>query len=373
MGDEIYLDWNATTPLHPEVAAAMRDAAETGFGNPSSVHAVGRRARALVESAREALARVLEVHPRDVLFTASATEANNLALAAAPAMVTSRLEHPSVVRVAEHLSDLGRPVRWLPVGPSGRVDARDVAEALAGLPDGAVVAVMAANHETGVVQPTAEVAEVTRAAGARLHVDAVQALGKLEPSAFAMADSVVVSAHKLQGPKGVGALAFRGPPPRPLLVGGAQQRGLRPGTLDAVAIAGFARAVELASPERARAIARLRDAFETALTDLALVNGAGSERLPHVSNLSFAGFRGDELAAALDLCQVCVASGSACSAGTTEPSAVVSAMLGGERAASAVRVSLGSSTTEGEIQRAILLFRQVVARRPGDAQVMDNP
>jgi cysteine desulfurase len=359
----IYLDWNATTPPHPAVLAAMARAAEESWGNPSSTHRIGRQARARLEDAREQLAEICAVHARDVLFTSGGTEANNLALAGAPGLALSRLEHPSVTRVAEQLEQRGVPVAWVPVPPTGRLLAEAYREALERLPRGSVAALMAANHETGVLQPLEEVALVAHELGATLHVDAVQALGKLPPETWRFADSLAVAAHKIRGPKGIGALAFRGSrAPRPVLLGGSQERGLRPGTLDPIAAAGFLAALQqaLQGPVRYLEVGRLRDDFEREFASVAELNGGQVARLPHVSNLSFPGVSGDELVAALDLLGVCVSSGSACSAGTTEPSTVISAMLGRERARAAVRISLGEATTSDEIQAAKAAFRRVV-------------
>jgi cysteine desulfurase len=330
------------------------------------VHGAGRRARARLEDAREAVAALFAVHPRDVLFTSGGTEANNLALRGAKALCTSRIEHPSVVRVAEALERGGRRVEWLPVPESGRIEAESVASALERLPRGATVALMAANHETGVVQPLQEVAALCRDAGAWLHVDAVQAVGKLEPSRWRFGDSFSLAAHKIRGPKGIGALAWRAErgAPEPLLLGGAQERGLRPGTLDAVAAAGLSAALGRIGRllEAGARLAPLRDRLEVELAGAALRNGASEPRLAHVSNLSFAGWRGDELAAALDLAGVHVSSGSACAAGTSEPSPVVLAMLGAARAASALRVSLGEETVAADVDAAIAELRRVLAR-----------
>ncbi|HET7540475.1 MAG TPA: cysteine desulfurase family protein [Polyangiaceae bacterium] len=358
----IYLDWNATTPPHPAVLAAMASAAEESWGNPSSTHRVGRKARARVEDAREKLAEICAVHPRDVLFTSGGTEANNLALMAAPGLALSRIEHPSVTKVAEQLEQRGIPVVWLSVPENGRLEPEAYRAALARLPRGSIAVLMAANHETGVLQPLEQVALIAHEFGATLHVDAVQALGKLPPETWRFADTLAVAAHKIRGPKGVGALAFRGNRvPRPVLLGGSQERGLRPGTVDPIAAAGFLAALEHSAqgPARYAELARLRDDFEQAFA-LALRNGGETARLPHVSNLSFPGSSGDELVAALDLLDVCVSSGSACSAGTTEPSTVISAMLGRERARAAVRVSLGETTTLAEIEAAKAAFRRVL-------------
>ncbi|MBX3128800.1 MAG: cysteine desulfurase [Polyangiaceae bacterium] len=365
-----YLDWNATTPLHPEVVEAVLQASGEAWGNPASVHATGRRARQRVERVREQLAEWLRASPRDVLFTAGGTEANNLALRAAPALVTSRLEHPSVVRAAEAVAAEGRPVEWLPVRPDGTVELAELPDRLARLPRGTVVALMAANHETGVLQPVALALQITRAHGARLHVDAVQAAGKVELAPALGADSLALTAHKLRGPKGVGALIWRGDPAgiARLVVGGSQERGLRPGTVDAVAIAGLGKAVELAitGPARYAATSALRDELEAALTPPGQLNGS-APRLPHVSNLSFPGLRSDEAIAALDLLGVEVSSGSACSVGSQETSAVVRAMLGEERAATAIRFSLGDVTGREEVGLAISALRQVLARRSSSA------
>jgi cysteine desulfurase len=320
----------------------------------------------LIEDTREELARALGFEARDVAFTSGGTEANNWAIHSATALVTSRLEHPSVVRAAEALARDGREVLWLPVPASGRIDPDDVIAALRSLPQPALVALMAANHETGVIQPVAETAEIAHAYGARLHVDAVQALGKLDPALWREADSVSVAAHKIRGPKGIGALAFRPDwSPKALLYGGAQERGLRPGTPDPVAAAGFLSALEEArSPVENYSAARaLRDRLERELGRHGVVNGGDAQRLPHVANISFPGFRGDELVAALDLIGIRVSSGSACSAGTSEPSPVIEAMLGKERALAAVRISLGPTTTEEAIDEAIVGFRRVLGVR----------
>jgi len=361
--EPVYLDWNATTPPHADVLAAMARASREAWANPASTHGLGRRARALVEDTREKLADLCAVHARDVLFTSGGTEANNLALSRAPGVALSRLEHPSVTRVAEALASRGVPVEWVDATPAGRAEPEAYRAALQRLPRGAVVALMAANHETGVLQPLEAVALVAHEFGATLHVDAVQALGKLPPEQWRFADSLALAAHKIRGPKGIGALAFRGSvAPKPVLLGGSQERGLRPGTVDPVAAAGFLAALEHVAdgPTRYGALASLRDDFESAFAGVALVNGVEACRLPHVSNLSFMGSSGDELVAALDLLGVCVSSGSACSAGTTEASTIITAMLGGERAKAAVRVSLGETTTFAEIQTAKVAFRRAL-------------
>lgn len=387
--EHIYLDWNATTPPHPDVLAAMLEAARVAWANPASVHGPGRRARAYVESAREAVAALAGFDPRDVVLTSGGTEANNLALLHAfadmggsgggkaggvPAMVVSRIEHPSIVRTAERLADRGVQVFWVEPGPDGVVAPEAFADTLERASRTSavrLVVLQAVNHETGVIQPIAQVAELAHARGALLHVDVVQAAGRLAPYTWAGADLLSIAAHKIRGPKGVGALATRpGIRLRPVLYGGHQERGLRPGTQDAAACAGFAVAAERARPAPARyaTLAELRDRLEAELTGLGeehgtrpLRNGEGP-RAPHITNLSWPGWRGDELCAALDLEGVAVSSGSACSAGTAEPSPVLKAMLGEERAASAVRASLGEDTSLEEVLEAVRRWRRVLGR-----------
>lgn len=365
MTGEIYLDWNATTPLHPLVARAMDAARELGWANPSSVHGAGRRARAILDDARAAVGACLGRDARDVIFTGSGTEANNLALSGPGALVTSRLEHPSVTRVAEAREATGGIVRWLPVSADGRVRADDVEAALATCRGPTTVAVAAVNHETGVLQPLAEIAAVVRRASARLHVDAVQAAGRVPAELWRFGDSVAVTAHKLRGPKGIGALGLApGWVPAPVLRGGAQERGLRPGTQDAVAAAGFRAALERLD-ESAAAYVHLgaeRDRLERELADRAAVNGQEAPRAPHCSSLVFPQFRSDELAAALDLEGVRVSSGSACSAGTSEPSPVITAMHGAARALATLRVSLGETTTAAEVSGFLAALRRVLGR-----------
>lgn len=366
----IYLDWNATTPPHPAVIEAMVEASHSSWGNPSSVHTLGRHAKEQIEVVRANLARSLGAHPRDVLFTSGGTEANNLALMDAVGLVTSRLEHPSITRAAEALMTRGVPVKWLPVTRQGQIDCSNLDTLLSELPQGTCVAVQAVNHETGVVQPLAAVAEVVTRRGALLHIDAVQAVGKLEPSEWLHGDSYAVAAHKLRGPKGIGAFVFRcgRKAPKPLLFGGSQQRGFRPGTIDPLAVVGFGAAWKRVEggPERHRALRPLRDRLEQSVSAQLLPNvesGPGAPgRLSHVASLYCPTCTGEELVAALDLEGICVSSGSACSAGTAEPSPVILAMHSDERASRTIRVSLGETTTNEDIDRTIRAIGLVLAR-----------
>jgi cysteine desulfurase len=379
---QVYLDWNATTPPHPDVVAAMSEAARVSWGNPSSLHGAGRAAKAVVERAREAIAQLMGFCARDVLFTSGGTEANNMAVvrpfldaagfSPGGTCITSRLEHPSVIAVVEHLEARGVRAIWLEVPPSGRLDPESVARALATAALPCLVTVQSVNHETGVLQPVADIVAIAARAGAEVHVDAVQSAGRLPPSTWEGAHTVAIAAHKMRGPKGVGALLVRpGIIVRPVLRGGGQERGLRPGTVDPVAAAGFGVAAARAEqgPARYEPLAALRDSLEERLLLVGtqtggapLRNGEGA-RAPHVSNLSWPGWSGDELAAALDLEGVCVSAGSACAAGTPEPSRVITAMLGEHRARNALRVSLGEVTTEIDVERTIVAYERVLRRR----------
>ena len=377
----VYLDWNSTTPPLAEVLDTMRDVGARTWGNPSSIHGDGRAARAVVEDARAAVAELCSSDARDVVLTGGGTEANNIAIRSAigdgrPWILASRLEHPSVARVAEALEHEGRArVRWLAILPSGVVDLSDleraVGETLARGERVALVTLQAVNHETGMLQPVKEAVSIAHAAGARVHVDAVQAWGKVDTSAIAGADSVSLAAHKIRGPKGVGALVARaGLRLTPVLLGGAQEKGLRPGTIDPVLAAGLGVAATQASGGSVRyaRIAARRDALEQALLTMlqgesaARVAGDTALRAPHVSMLVWPGWSGAELVAALDLEGVSVSSGAACSAGTVEPSPVLAAMLGDRDAASGIRCSLGETTTDEDITTAIAAFRRVTSR-----------
>lgn len=377
----VYLDWNATTPPLAEALDAMREVARATWGNPSSIHADGRAARAVVEDARAAVAQLTGGDARDVLLTSGGTEANNIAVRSAFEKVsdeprwllTSRLEHPSVARVAEALAQEGRAhVRWLRVTSAGVLDLADLEQALAEAKGAAsLVTAQAINHETGIVQPVREVIALAHAAGARVHIDAVQAWGKIPTCELAAADTASLAAHKIRGPKGVGALVARaGLRLVPVLLGGAQEKGLRPGTVDPVLAAGLGVAARLATGGDVRyaRIAALRDTLESALLVLrdgksaARVAGDPRQRAPHVSTLVWPGWVGAELVAALDLEGLSVSSGAACSAGTVEPSPVIASMLGDALAASSVRASLGEGTTEADVAQALASFRRVLLR-----------
>ena len=363
----IYLDWNSTSPPHPDVIEAMESVARCAWANPASVHTWGRQSKHLVETVRDSLANCIGANRRDLAFTSGGTEANNWALHDAPGLVLSRLEHPSVTRQSDRLAGLGRPVRWVDVDQSGQLEPGAVANALTGMPLGTVVAAMAVNHETGIVQPLEAIADVARGFGAFVHVDAVQALGKLPMSTWNSWDSVALAAHKIRGPKGIGALAWRQnrQAPRPFILGGGQEQGLRSGTVDPVLVAGFGAALERlpAYFEAQGRLSDLRIQFESHLAGLVQSNVTNNvTRLGHIASLFVRGWLAEELVAALDLEGVFISSGSACAAGTAEVSPVITAMYDTIRARSSIRVSLGECTTKHEIEAAIEVFRRVLAR-----------
>jgi cysteine desulfurase len=372
----IYLDHNATTPLRDEVAAAMSRALRDVFGNPSSAHADGAVARAEVERARERVASLLGVAPAGIVFTAGATEANNLAIQGLARarrergrhLVTSCVEHPSVDEPLEALRAEGWRVTRVPVDGDGRLDPDALAAALE--PDTVLVSLIWANNETGVIQPIERVAEIAQARGVALHVDATQAIGKLPLRLATPVDLLSGSAHKFNGPKGVGFLALRGDVAlEPWLRGGAQERGRRGGTHNVPGIVGLGVAAELASrevAERAERCAALRDrlwaGIEAKLPGVRR-NGLPPELLPNTLNVEFAGAAGDVLLEALDLEGVSVSAGAACASGALHPSHTLLAMgRTPQQARCALRFSVGLGVDEAQIDRVLALLPELVER-----------
>jgi cysteine desulfurase len=360
----IYLDYNATTPLLPEVVEAMLPFLRERFGNPSSGHPYGRAAREAVEAARGEVARLLGCAADEILFTSGGTEANNLAIrgaaAARPdarAIVTSVVEHPATAEPCAELERGGWTVTRLPVDAQGRVAVADAAAAIG--PGTALVTIMHANNETGSVQPVAEIAAVARAAGAALHTDAAQSVGKIPVDVGALGvDLLSIAGHKLYAPKGVGALYVRrGTRLAPFLRGAGQERGLRPGTENVAGIVGLGAAAAAAARDREALAARLRElcarlwgALRAGVPGLAL-NGHPSERLPNTLNARFPGARGGALLAAAP--EIAASAGAACHAGSESPSAAIAAMgIPAEEALGSVRLSLGRGTTEAEVDAA---------------------
>lgn len=374
----IYLDYNATTPLCAPALAAMQPFLERQFGNPSSVHAAGREARAGVDDARDRLAGLLGAKPHELIFTSSGTESNNLAvlgLARAHAgrgrhLICASTEHHAVLNTFEHLEEKeGFEVIFLPVDERGRLDPGDLQRAIRD--DTTVVSIMAANNETGVLQPMEELAEICQERGVLLHSDMVQSFGKIETrlgeSGLAAAS---FAAHKFHGPKGAGLLYLRaGLPIEPIHFGGAHENQRRPGTENVPAIVGMAAAAEWILRDRSREESRqsgLRDRLWKQIEESfpsATLNGDTSRRLGNTLNVSFAGLSSETILMALDLEGLCASSGSACMVGSVVASHVLLAMgLPASLAGSAVRFSLGHETTEEEIDHAGEIVARVMNR-----------
>jgi cysteine desulfurase len=356
MSEPVYLDYNATAPVRPEARAAVAHALELG-GNPSSVHAAGRAARALVEQARESVARLIAAPASTVVFTSGGAEANGLAIESAVAagsrrLIVSAIEHVTVLESARASS---AEVEYLPVSADGVADLAWLRARLAAWDpaDGRpFVALMLANNETGVIQPVAEAAEIVRAADGWLHVDAIQAVGKIAVDSRALgADTLTISAHKLGGPQGVGALTFG---PRATLTrrqhGGGQERGRRAGTENVPGINGCGAAASLCDEHHDQSA--WRDAAAERLKAAgAVVMGEGAPRLPNTLCVAAPGMASDLQLMALDLAGVMVSAGSACSSGKVKASHVLTAMGQGDLAECAIRVSGGWATTEADWTR----------------------
>jgi cysteine desulfurase len=381
----IYLDHNATTPLRAEVCRVMAEALPVVWGNPSSTHGPGRRAREAVEQARRQVAALIGASPEEIVFTSGGTEGDNLAvrglavaaraarraaLAGRPAhVVSSPLEHPAVQAALDALAADGFEVTRVPVGSDGAVTMEAVRAALR--PEQTVlVTLAAANHELGNVAPWRALAEAAHEAGALFHADAVQAAGRI-PFHVGRGgiDGATLSAHKLGGPKGVGAVYLRrGVELHPFVAGGHQERERRGGTENVVGIIGFGEACRLAAAEleeTAARVGRLRDRLEARLLALpgSRRHGDPARRVPGTSNLGFEGAPGELVMVGLDLEGVCVSTGAACTSGSLSPSPVVLALgLAPAGAREAVRFSLGRETTEAEVDRAAALVELVVAR-----------
>ena len=380
MTDRIYLDWNATAPLRPAARATMLAALDR-LGNPSSVHAEGRAARHLVETAREQVAALIGAESRNVIFTSGGTEANGLALTPAierpghkeplARLLVSAIEHPSVASGGRFRRDA---VEEIVVTGDGVVDLADLERRLGEPGRGpALVSIMHANNETGVLQPVAEAADLVHAAGGLLHVDAVQAAGRIPCDIKALkADLVTVSSHKIGGPQGVGTLVKAAEGLHfadPLLKGGGQERGGRAGTENVAAIAGFGAAAVEAARElsaEARQMAALRERLEAGLREIAaetVIFGAAAERLPNTTLFVVPGQKAETALIALDLAGIAASSGSACSSGKVTASHVLKAMaVPPALAGGAVRLSIGRNTTETEIETVLIAWRKLVSR-----------
>ncbi|MFN8168990.1 MAG: cysteine desulfurase family protein [Candidatus Nanopelagicales bacterium] len=380
MSDAVYLDHAATTPMRPESYAAMTDELLV-VGNPSSLHAAGRRARRIVEESREQIAAALGVRAGDVVFTSGGTEADNLAVQGIfrarrdedprrTRVLASAVEHHAVLDPVEWLGEAeGADVRWLPVDALGRLDLAALKAELDDAPERvALVTVMWANNEVGTIQPVAEVAALCAEYGVPLHSDAVQAVGQLAVDASTV-DSLALSGHKVGGPHGVGALVLRrGLAPVPLLHGGGQERA-RSGTLDTPAIAGLAAAVTASMADLDLRVPRVRELRDDLVRRvLATVegvtrNGDPVDSLPGIAHLSFEGCEGDALLLLLDAAGVECSRGSACSAGVPQPSHVLLAMgMEPVAARGSLRISLGHTSAPADVDRLVEALPAVVAR-----------
>jgi cysteine desulfurase len=365
--DVIYLDHNASTPVLPRVRDAMMRALDEGFGNPSATHAFGTSARRIVERAREQVAALIGASPREIVFTSGGTEANNLAIrgmaraASGLAIVTSSIEHPATLEPARCVAESGAPLRLVEPTSDGVIPASEVARSL---PDRgpSLVSIIAAQNETGVLQPIGEVAEVARARGAWVHVDAAQAVGKVPVDVRALGVSLLsIAGHKLYAPKGVGALfVAEGVPLEPVLVGAGHERGIRPGTENVAAIAALGEACALALEDLEHEAARQRTLRDALVEGLAasgfIVHGARAERLPNTVNGRFPGVLGAALQEAATA--LAFSTASACHAGQASPSNVLLAMgLTPTEALGAVRLSLGRGTTFDDVRDAAASLR----------------
>ena len=377
----IYLDNNATTPLCDAAREAMLPYLNDKFGNPSSVHAAGREARAAIDNARDKIAAFLHAKPGEIIFTSGATESCNLGLLGLARsgssrgghIISNKAEHHAVLHAVEHLEDReGFEVTWLNVSKTGMVDLDQLADSIR--PDTKLVSIMTANNETGVVQPMREISRICRERGVLLHSDIVQAFGKLNID-ISLFDAGSFAAHKFYGPKGTGFLFLRsGLPIQPLMFGGAHENQRRPGTENVAGVAGMAAAAEWvlrdADAESQRQT-QLRNDFWTHIENLfpdAQQNGDRAHRLANTLNTSFIGVDSETMLMALDLEGVCASSGSACMVGSVRASHVLLAMgLPMESARSAIRFSLGRRTTAEEIADAADALARI-AKRTKDAR-----
>ena len=383
----VYLDNNATTPVLPEVFEAMRPFYLEQFGNASSIHHYGQHARAAVEKARGSVAALLNARPAEIVFTSGGTEADNLGIFGlvqrGDHVITSTIEHSAVMNTCKRLEQMGCEVTFVPVNARGEIDPGDVRAALRA--NTRLISVMMANNETGVIQPVEEIGKIAQEADVFFHTDAVQAAGKVPVDVQKIAcDALSISGHKIHAPQGTGALYIKkGTLIQPQIYGGSHERQRRAGTENLPGIVGLGRAAELAkkwitastpeadgnnaegsggSTEMAAMRDHLQDAVLGAVDDMG-VNGFGAPRVPNTTNLWFDHVEGEALVIALDLKGLAVSSGAACSSGAIEPSHVLLAMgLPHPRARASIRVSLGKQTTQDDIDFAIQVIPETVAR-----------
>ncbi|UZJ37957.1 cysteine desulfurase family protein [Prosthecochloris sp. SCSIO W1103] len=378
----IYLDHNATTPLHPEVKKEMVEAMEM-FGNPSSMHAFGREARANVEHSRQVVADFIGAHEDELVFVGSGSEANNTVLSlfacasnlclpgfrAKTSIITTKIEHPCVLETSECLAHKGTKVKFLDVDQYGRVDMDQFKEYLTD--NVGLVSVMTANNEIGTIQDIAEIAKLAHANGSLVHTDAVQAIGKMRMNVSDLGvDFLTMSAHKIYGPKGIGALYVKkGTPYCPFIRGGHQEKGRRAGTENTLGIIGLAKAIEMRDAEMDEEIKRmvemkqaLKNGIEGSIDD-AVFNGHPTLSMPNTLNVSFPGAEGEAIMLYLDLQGIAVSTGSACASGSLDPSHVLLATGSSpERAHGSIRISMGRETTMEDIGYMLDVLPGVIKR-----------
>jgi cysteine desulfurase len=377
MASRIYLDYNATTPVDPAVLEAMLPFFSGEFGNAASIHTTGQKARSAVETAREQVASLINAHPQEIVFTSGGTESDNHAIFgvfsptnyADSNLISTVIEHEAVLNTCQALAARGVSVAYLAANREGQIDPQHLSDLLHEIRDTSLISVMHANNELGTVQPLEEIGHIAAEADVYFHTDAVQSAGKLPVDVNALqVDLLSLSAHKIYGPKGVGALYIRsGTPLRQFLFGGHHQRGFRPGTENVAGIVGFGKAAELAAlslEHDATRISALRDDLERGLLQRiphSRVNAANAPRTPNTTNILFPGVDGEALLIALDLKGVSCSTGSACSSGAVEPSHVLTAIgLTPAEARSSLRFSLGRHTTRQEMDTALLAIPQAV-------------
>jgi len=384
--NRVYLDFNATTPVEPEVLDAMLPYFSGEFGNAASIHTPGQRARAAVETAREQVAALIGARPQEIVFTSGGTESDNhaifgivsssftsftssISLTSPPHVITTAIEHEAVLNTCQALEKAGARVTYLPTDREGQIDLEDLRRAIR--PETVLITIMHANNELGTVQPLEEIGRIAQKADVYFHTDAVQSAGKIPIDVNALGvDLLSISGHKLYAPKGIGALYVRGGTRlRQLLYGGHHQRGFRPGTENVAGIVGFGKAAEIARKslaDDARRESALRDKLQQGLLDRvpqSRVNGGAAPRTPNTTNLIFPGVEGEALLIALDLKGLACSTGAACSSGAVEPSHVLTAIgLPPEEARASLRFSLGRHTTSADIEFALSVVPAAVAQ-----------
>ena len=377
--NRIYLDHNATTAVEPAVLDAMLPFFSGDFGNASSIHNFGQRARSAVESAREKIAALLNARPAEIVFTSGGTESDNhaifgiaqarLPLQSAPHIITTALEHEAALNTCQALEKLGVRVTYLPVNRDGLIDLQKLRDSIG--PQTVLITVMHANNELGTIQPLQEIGKIAAEADVYFHSDAVQSVGKIPVDVKALQlDLLSLSGHKFYAPKGVGALFIKnGTHLRQLLFGGHHQRGFRPGTENVAGIVGLGKAAELAklsNAEDASRLAHLRDKLESGLLSrvpYSFANAANAPRTPNTCNIVFPGIEGEAMIISLDLKGLACSTGAACSSGAIEPSHVLTAIgLSASDARASIRFSLGRHTSEAEIDAALEIVPSAVAQ-----------